>query len=448
MIFRRRRLWRLRDYVLFSWLAPAAFAIVASLMVFILLGWLDYQNQIKRVTSDLAQKSITASRRASAEILLGEQGALPSVLELLTKKLEVSNIRVVQNACGAVQLDACTRFPDGALIVNKKIPHVDGDSYVALTHPLRPLYSFLNLYLFAWSAFPVFLALGMGLVFQRAYLRRVVLNPINSLVDAAERDTQIPEHWPAELKEIAQNLAESFEAREQAVFAMLAKGVVHDIKTFLHSLLTATELVREQQADDAKRLARLEALFRACDKNLPKMKRIIELTLDGSVDIPIRPAPASIDATIQGAIEANREQARNKGVVIDYQSSPSHTPVAHDPVQLERALSNLIKNGIEAAGERATGAQAKTVRVSTQKDAAGVLSVSVEDTGPGLGERSDILFKPTRSTKAHGAGLGLYITGKIIRGHGGEINAGRSTALGGALFTFSLPKKSVREVRV
>ncbi|MEI6397519.1 MAG: hypothetical protein WCO71_02000, partial [Pseudomonadota bacterium] len=166
-----------------------------------------------------------------------------------------------------------------------------------------------------------------------------MIEPINSLVTAAERQTPIPDHWPAELKEIATNLADSFEAREQAVFAMLAKGVIHDIKTFLHSLLTATELVREQQSDAEKKTARLDSLYRACAMNLPKMKRIIELTLDGSRDIPIRPALSELNQTIQGAIDANRDQAKAKGVKIDFRTPKGGIIVAHDPVQLERALS-------------------------------------------------------------------------------------------------------------
>jgi hypothetical protein len=70
----------------------------------------------------------------------------------------------------------------------------------------------------------VFIALVTGLILQRLSLRRFVIDPINSLVTAAERQSPIPEHWPLEIKEIARNLAESFEAREQQVFAMLAKG--------------------------------------------------------------------------------------------------------------------------------------------------------------------------------------------------------------------------------
>ena len=440
----RNKTWKLRDYVLLSWIGPGVLAIVASLMVFVLLGWLDYQNNKERIVTDLEQKSQIAARRISAEILLGEHGALVPVMEFLNQDLVIKTIRIENGSsvCGTSTPETCYRLTGGEVLFFRKTPHIDATSYVVLTQQLKPLWASLNLYLLLWSALPVFLTLVAGLVLQRLFLRRFMIEPINSLVTAAERQTPIPDHWPLELKEIARNLAVSFEAREQAVFAMLAKGVIHDIKTFLHSLLTATELVREQQADPEKKAARLESLYRACSMNLPKMKRIIELTLDGSREIPIRPSAVELGLTIQGAIDANRDQAKAKGVKIDLHIPEGGITVAHDPVQLERALSNLIKNGIEAIPSANGDSEAKRqVRISVNSASTGLVETSIEDSGPGINCEAD-LFKPTKSTKAHGAGLGLYITGKIVRGHGGFIRAAQSDDLGGANFTFCLPTAS------
>ncbi len=445
MKFLRSHRWRLQDYVLLSWVGPGLLAIVASLMVFVLLGWFDYQNNKERIVSDLEQKSLVAARRVSAEILLGESGSLGPVMEFLNQNLSIKTIRIENEStiCGTPAPDTCSSLSKGNVEFYRKTPHIDRSSFVVLGQPLKPLWSFLNLYLLLWSALPVFIALVTGLMLQRKFLRRFMIEPINSLVTAAERQTPIPNHWPIELKEIATSLAGSFEAREQAVFAMLAKGVIHDIKTFLHSLLIATELVREQQADAEKKIARLDSLYRACALNLPKMKRIIELTLDGSREIPIRPLPTELSHTIQGAIDANRDQAKLKDIKINFCAPKGGTIVPHDPVQLERALSNLIKNGIEAVS--ATDRKSNTdrqVRITVSDDSAGLVATSIEDTGSGINCDPECLFKPTKSKKAHGAGLGLYITEKIVRGHGGIIRAAQSEDLGGASFTLYLPKDS------
>ena len=448
MIVFRDKNWEIRDYVLLSWIGPGLLAIIASLMVFILLGWLDYQNNNARIIADLERKSRVAARRISAEILLGEHGSLVPVIELLNQELAIKNIHIENDSsvCGSPASETCSHRSGEDMIFFRKTPHIDTVSYVVITHPMRSFWSSLNLYLLLWSALPVFLTLVTGLILQRLFLRRFVIDPINSLVPAAERQASIPDHWPLEIKAIARNLAESFEAREQSVFAMLAKGVVHDIKTFLHTLLIATELVREQQADPEKRAVRLESLFRSCSMNLPKIKRIIELTLDGSREIPIRAINAALAPTICGAIEANLDHAKANSVKISVFLPDGEITVAHDPVQLERALSNLIKNGIEAlpSGDSSSKRQ---VRISVTNEDNGLIKTSVEDTGLGIDCESTNLFKPTRSKKAHGAGLGLYVTEKIVRGHGGYIRVTRSEDLGGANFYFYLPKFSLVDGR-
>jgi signal transduction histidine kinase len=162
------------------------------------------------------------------------------------------------------------------------------------------------------------------------------------------------------------------------------------------------------------------------------MKRIIELTLDGSRDIPTRTEQAPIDATIQGAVEANREQARSKGVTIDYRRSGEALLVAHDPVQLERAISNLIRNGIEAAEQPNKNMQEKTVRISTENEPTGVVSVRLKTRAQDLATILILLFKPTKSNKPHGAGLGLISLEKLFVATAVLFAAGHSEATWGS----------------
>ena len=75
--------------------------------------------------------------------------------------------------------------------------------------------------------------------------------------------------------------------------------------------------------------------------------------------------------------------------------------ITRDPVQLERALRNLIRNGIEAIQGDSTSSK-RQVRVSVTNEADGPVEVHVEDTGPGLPADIEPLFKPTKSNKAHG----------------------------------------------
>ncbi len=103
-------------------------------------------------------------------------------------------------------------------------------------------------------------------------------------------------------------------------------------------------------------------------------------------------------------------QAHHRLVV---QPGPGMTLLA-DAAQLEQALINLIRNGVEAAHELSGG-----VRLSWRVFR-GALEILVEDEGRGLPATAN-LFVPFFSTKPGGSGIGLVLTRQIAEGHGGSL---------------------------
>ncbi|NDV61981.1 GHKL domain-containing protein [Puniceicoccales bacterium CK1056] len=110
-------------------------------------------------------------------------------------------------------------------------------------------------------------------------------------------------------------------------------------------------------------------------------------------------------------------------VKIDPANSPDVTLQA-DPDQLEQALLNLVKNGVEAATQ--TDGWVK-ICWREQGDA---LVLHVEDSGPGIAN-PDNLFIPFFSTKEGGSGIGLTLSRQIIEAHEGSLAlANREDAIG------------------
>lgn len=109
-----------------------------------------------------------------------------------------------------------------------------------------------------------------------------------------------------------------------------------------------------------------------------------------------------------------------------------------DPTLVERALTNLLRNAIEASpGGR--------VRCSWEVEN-GVVGLRVEDDGPGVNaEVRRRIFEPFYTTKKFGEnpGLGLAVARAIVEEHGGRVEIGESD-LGGASFTmyFEAPSDS------
>jgi PAS domain S-box-containing protein len=109
--------------------------------------------------------------------------------------------------------------------------------------------------------------------------------------------------------------------------------------------------------------------------------------------------------------------------------------VLGDDVLLRQALSNLLRNSIEAC---ASAGIAPSVHVLGALEPPYV-RLMVEDNGPGIPPAHLAhIFKPFVTTKAHGTGLGLAIVQKVIVSHNGRITAANRPE-GGAQFRIQLP---------
>ena len=97
----------------------------------------------------------------------------------------------------------------------------------------------------------------------------------------------------------------------------------------------------------------------------------------------------------------------------------------------------MIINAVEAMSGVSEGS--RDLLISSEKDAAGGVLVSVQDSGPGLTpDGFDRLFDAFYTTKTGGMGMGLSISRSIIEQHGGRIRAS-SGAHHGAAIRFTLP---------
>jgi len=432
----------LKRLILLSWIIPGIFVGAVSIGTFILVGWFDHKNTDARLIDELREKSRIVSRRLSAELLLGSKGAIGAVSQLLEKQLFIPNVSIESDApClnhPHIEPDFCVSTKGDTIRAFRRIPLVDAPLYAKLKIEHPSIAKSISLQLLLFSAFPVSLLLILGLFIQRLLLKRYLIQPIQSLIPITIEEKKPPGYWPQELQELSRHLTQSFKERDQVIFGQLASGVIHDMKTFLHSILTATGLVEELPSGSEKRSARLESLYKACSINIPKMSRIIDLTLDGKREIPLRSESKDIIQTIENSIRTNKTLAESKNVSVNFnQTIP--VQILHDPIQLERVFTNLIKNGIEACnGNHNQSQQPKTVQISTHVEPNQQFSIIIEDSGEGILEGTTSI-KALHSTKVHGAGLGLYVSKKIVEAHNGKIDISNSPTLHGARFTVTLP---------
>ena len=182
----------------------------------------------------------------------------------------------------------------------------------------------------------------------------------------------------------------------------------------------------EMVIEDGHRAAEIIGRIRALAQKAPPEKNWLDL-----------------NDTVRDVIALARSELQGHRVLLRAELRGDLPPILGDRIQLQQVLLNLMMNAIEAMSGVGEGQRELVVR-SARDESKSVL-VAVQDSGPGPDPKSlERLFDAFYTTKAHGLGLGLSISRRIIEAHGGRLWA-TANAPRGAIFQFTLP---VGEARV
>src|SRR5438552_3804467 len=220
------------------------------------------------------------------------------------------------------------------------------------------------------------------------------------------------------------------ESERQASMGQVAAFVAHEINT----PLTNISLLSANLARAAKDPAVLEKLVKIDAQRRTAANIVSELlSLTRSQDV------TRIPVDVRGVVEAAIEQTGafrmpDVRLVQELPKDPLIAPV--DPLRMQQALVNLLKNAFQA-----TGSGSVTVRLQSENDH---ITIAVLDTGSGIDpEMRARLFQPFVTTKprSEGLGLGLVFAKQVVEGHDGSIQV-ISEPGRGSTFTITLPNPS------
>jgi signal transduction histidine kinase len=123
--------------------------------------------------------------------------------------------------------------------------------------------------------------------------------------------------------------------------------------------------------------------------------------------------PHDLERLISGVQLLLREESARRRVTWVQEIEPELPRVELDPTQVEQAVINILKNGLEAIGEDGT----ITIRLWRAPD--GRCCAAFRDSGQGVpAELRAHLFTPFFSTKQDGQGIGLTVVQEILLAHG------------------------------
>jgi signal transduction histidine kinase len=126
-------------------------------------------------------------------------------------------------------------------------------------------------------------------------------------------------------------------------------------------------------------------------------------------------------------------------ITVNTQLTSELPPIVGHKGQLQEVVLNLVQNSIDAM--RTVTAKSRMLHVRTDARGRDAIAISVEDTGPGIEEKTlSSVFDAFVTTKTKGMELGLAISQSIVERHNGQI-AATSSVNGGARFEITLPIK-------
>ncbi len=181
------------------------------------------------------------------------------------------------------------------------------------------------------------------------------------------------------------------------------------------------------------------------EKNQAKIYNLVMDMLSFSKDREPALEAADLNETVGDVVELMQSRAKELGVDLAWEPSGGLPSVQIDPDGIHRAVLNIVTNAIDAS-ESVEGGK---VVVSTSWDSETMAArVVVADNGTGIAAGEvDKIFQVFASTKgSRGTGLGLPVSQKIVREHGGSI-AIASEVGKGSTFTIDLPTRKFDPMR-
>ncbi|MGC8722872.1 MAG: ATP-binding protein [Acidobacteriota bacterium] len=244
------------------------------------------------------------------------------------------------------------------------------------------------------------------------------------LVDKRERERSNAERLQQQLER----------SERQAALGRLASGVAHEVRTPLGSIQGAAEILAEDFPEGHPKKAFLDILLAEVDR----LKAVVQEFLDLGRPITVEPEELGAKNIAEACRNSLLAFAEGTGVRVHLRV-PANCRVWADPFRLHQALTNLLRNAIQAS------ARGGRVHISAWMAGEGCL-FAVEDEGSGLplGEEGR-LFEPFFTKRKDGTGLGLALTRQIAEAHGGWVK-GENRPEGGARFSLWLPGRGPEPV--
>ncbi len=319
-----------------------------------------------------------------------------------------------------------------------------------LTTSATPLYEFTTLsisVLSLWCLLGILIAAHQPVIRMEEWSRMYIDRAQKLLDQARDRNAELDQvlkdlvHVNRQLDLANERLAVARSVAEEAQKskADFVGKVSHEFRTPLNMIIGLTDFLLKQVGNGKAELRNdmlkdIQIIHRNSEHLSTMINDVLDLSQVEAGQLTLRRRWVDLTEEIAEAINVVHPLLEKKGLDVALPLPDDLPQVYCDPVRIRQVLLNLVSNAARhsVAGQIRIGAEV----------AAGYVTVSVTDSGPGIAQ-ADLLqiFEPffrREDSEGQGSGLGLTISKQLIEQHNGKIWA--ESELGrGSTFFFKLP---------
>jgi signal transduction histidine kinase len=199
----------------------------------------------------------------------------------------------------------------------------------------------------------------------------------------------------------------------------------------------------EKMYDRGDRPEQLKKIFTQVKSASNKIESVIRRVMDFSKPSEPNFVSTNINGPIEEAISLSSVTLRKRGIRLEKALAEDAPRCDADPQLIEQVILNLITNAAEAM-KNVKGEKKISVSSAMENDC---MTVRVCDSGPGIPYYAkEKVFDPFYTTKNGSTGIGLSLSHRIIKDHGGSLNV-YSSEWGGAEFKIEIPLAKRKKTR-
>jgi two-component system, NtrC family, sensor kinase len=247
----------------------------------------------------------------------------------------------------------------------------------------------------------------------------------SSLAGSLHAAGQELEHLNGELAAIRADLEERVEERtdalrasqarvihqeKMAAFGLLAAGIAHEVGNPLAALSSLVQILK-RRGPDAYTAEKLDLAARQLGRIERTIRELIDFSRPASTGVSRVRASEVVDEAL--GIAKYYQRTKQRSITTDVPASLPAVVGVRD--YLTQVVLNLVLNAVDATADQGR------IHVSAREEE-GTLVLSVEDDGRGISIADRCrLFQPYFTTKAHGTGLGLFVSRQILEDFAGTL---------------------------